>query len=153
MSNLLNRLKNELKEFENNPPSNCSAGLIDDDDFFNWEATIIGPEDSPYAGGVFYLKIEFSQEYPFIPPKVTFITPIYHCNINKQGNICLDILKDNWSPALTSSMILLSISSLLCDPNPDDPLDTAIADLYVNDREQFIENARYYTIKYAGSED
>jgi len=78
----------------------------------------MGPEGSPYAGGVFFLKIQFPQDYPFKPPKVTFRTRIYHCNINSQGAICLDILKDNWSPALTTSKVLLSICSLLTDPNP-----------------------------------
>jgi ubiquitin-conjugating enzyme E2 D/E len=88
----------------------------------------MGPEDSPYSGGVFFLNIYFPTDYPFKPPKITFATRIYHPNINSNGGICLDILKDQWSPALTISkgifliIVLLSISSLLTDPNPDDPL-------------------------------
>lgn len=84
------------------PPANCSAGPSGND-VFEWNATIIGPDKSPYSGGVFNLKIKFPNDYPFKPPKINFTTKVYHCNINDQGGICLDILKDNWSPALTIS--------------------------------------------------
>ncbi|MBV96295.1 Ubiquitin-conjugating enzyme E2 E3, partial [Eschrichtius robustus] len=89
------------------------------DNIYEWRSTILGPPGSVYEGGVFFLDITFSSDYPFKPPKVTFRTRIYHCNINSQGVICLDILKDNWSPALTISKVLLSICSLLTDCNPD----------------------------------
>jgi ubiquitin-conjugating enzyme E2 D/E len=79
------------------------------DDLFHWQATIMGPEESPYTGGVFFLDIHFPADYPFKPPKVSFTTRIYHCNINSNGGICLDILKDQWSPALTISKVLLSV--------------------------------------------
>jgi len=144
----VNRLRNELTELANNPPANCSAGIIDDD-IYNWQATILGPEGSPYHGGIFYLLIQFPTDYPFKPPKVSFITKIYHCNINSVGNICLDILKDQWSPALTISKVLLSICSLMDDQNPDDPLMIDIANTYINDKEQFLQNARTYTYRYA----
>lgn len=94
----------------------------------------MGPSNSPYAGGVFFLDIHFSQDYPFKPPKITFRTKIYHCNISSAGAICLDILKDNWSPALTISKVLLSICSLLTDANPNDPLVANIAQQYLHDR-------------------
>jgi ubiquitin-protein ligase len=90
----------------------------------------MGPEESPYAGGIFFLDITFPVEYPFKSPKVIFRTRIYHCNINSNGSICLDILKDKWSPALTISKVLLSICSLLTDANPDDPLVADIAKQY-----------------------
>ena len=70
---------------------------------FHWQATIMGPGDSPYSGGVFFLAIHFPTDYPFKPPKVNFTTRIYHPNINSNGSICLDILRDQWSPALTIS--------------------------------------------------
>ena len=104
------RSKKELGDLFLNPLPNCSAYLLNDNDLFTWEAKIIGPENSPYHNGVFKLRIEFPQDYPFKPPKIVFLTKIYHCNINSSGGICLDILKDMWSPALTVNKILLSIS-------------------------------------------
>tara|TARA_Y100001980_G_C14493820_1_gene270539 strand:+ start:199 stop:657 length:459 start_codon:yes stop_codon:yes gene_type:complete len=148
----LSRLKKELEDLINNPPCNCSAGLINDDNFYIWQAKILGPVGSVYEGGIFHLNIEFPQDYPFKTPKIKFVTPIYHCNINSNGSICLDILKDQWSPALTINKILLSICSLMDDPNPNDPLVTEIANLYIKDREQFNYNARQYTLKYASGE-
>jgi len=109
----------------------------------------MGPPDSPYEGGVFFLDIQFPQDYPFKPPKVRFTTKIYHCNVNDQGGICLDILKGEWSPALTISKVLLSICSLLTDPNPDDPLVAEIARVYKNDKNKHDATAREWTRKYA----
>jgi len=144
----LKRINKELQDLEKNPPSNVSAGPKSDD-MFRWQATIIGPDKSPYASGTFFLDIEFPADYPFKPPKIKFMTKIYHCNVNEKGGICLDILKDNWSPALTISKVLLSICSLLSDPNPDDPLVPEIAALYKKDRAQHDKTASEWTRKYA----
>lgn len=100
------------------------------DNIYEWRSTILGPPGSVYEGGVFFLDITFSPDYPFKPPKVTFRTRIYHCNINSQGVICLDILKDNWSPALTISKVLLSICSLLTDCNPGERLNPILNWIY-----------------------
>ncbi|KAF5660603.1 ubiquitin-conjugating enzyme E2 [Fusarium circinatum] len=101
--------------------------------------------DSPYSGGVFFLAIHFPTDYPFKPPKVNFTTRIYHPNINSNGSICLDILRDQWSPALTISKVLLSICSMLTDPNPDDPLVPEIAHVYKTDRPRYEATAREWT--------
>ncbi|KAI0398030.1 putative glutaryl-CoA dehydrogenase [Xylariaceae sp. FL0594] len=130
------------------PPSSCSAGPVGED-LFHWQATIMGPTDSPYSGGVFFLAIHFPTDYPFKPPKVNFTTRIYHPNINSNGSICLDILRDQWSPALTISKVLLSICSMLTDPNPDDPLVPEIAHVYKTDRSRYEATAREWTRKYA----
>ena len=143
------RIQNEYKEMAAAPPSNCSAGPIDENNIYEWRATIIGPEDTPYFGGIFNLKITFPTDYPFKSPKVMFTTKIYHCNINSSGSICLDILKDQWSPALTISKVLLSICSMLSDANPKDPLMIDIAELYVKNRALHDENARKMTRLYA----
>ncbi|KAJ8656976.1 ubiquitin-conjugating enzyme E2-16 kDa [Lichtheimia ornata] len=144
----LKRIQKEFKDITRDPPSSCSAGPVDDDTF-HWQATILGPEDSPYQGGVFYLSIHFPTDYPFKPPKVNFTTKIYHPNINSNGSICLDILKDQWSPALTISKVLLSVCSLLTDPNPDDPLVPDLAHIYKTDRARYESTAREWTRKYA----
>ena len=143
------RITRELENMKVDPPSNCSAGPETENDMFKWQATIMGPKDSPYEGGIFYLTILFPPEYPFKPPKCTFDTRIYHPNINSSGGICLDILKNQWSPALTISKVLLSICSLLTDPNPDDPLMVDIARLYKRDKERYKARARLMTLQYA----
>ena len=148
MSRVEKRLKKELEELANNPIENCSAGPIDGD-LKIWQATIFGPEETPYYGGVFYVNIEFTDKYPFKPPIVYFKTPIFHCNINSKGDICLDILSKNWSPVLTVGKLLLSICSLLAQPNPDDPLVPSIADLYKNNKGVHNFKAKEYTALYA----
>ncbi|XP_074475966.1 ubiquitin-conjugating enzyme E2 D1b isoform X3 [Sebastes fasciatus] len=179
----LKRIQKELHDLQRDPPAQCSAGPVGDD-LFHWQATIMGPGDSPYQGGVFFLTIHFPTDYPFKPPKVAFTTKIYHPNINSNGSICLDILRSQWSPALTVSKefkslvsysipspptsqsmltgctgtrnsslpvttILLSICSLLCDPNPDDPLVPDIAHMYKNDKDKYNKLAKDWTQKYA----
>ncbi|KAK3021886.1 hypothetical protein RJ639_047390 [Escallonia herrerae] len=262
------RILKELKDLQKDPPTSCSAGPVAED-MFHWQATIMGPPDSPYAGGVFLVTIHFPPDYPFKPPKipdgengvkvharktrvqscrrtrvqsvtvdanqmliarshgwcsaadvlfplclslaaragmfccfskcfskawslvsnwvpvtyqvelvyintseiystenawlheksfkkqsglssqVAFRTKVFHPNINSNGSICLDILKEQWSPALTISKVLLSICSLLTDPNPDDPLVPEIAHMYKTDRSKYETTARSWTQKYA----
>ncbi|GAH00214.1 unnamed protein product [marine sediment metagenome] len=138
------RIKKELANLKRDPPANCSAGIFDND-ILHWRANIMGPTDTPYAGGIFNLEIYFPGNYPFKPPNIRFLTKIYHPNIDGSGAICLDVLKENWSPALTISKVLISICSLLSDPNPDDPLVPEIADTYKEDREKYNELAKSWT--------
>jgi ubiquitin-conjugating enzyme E2 D/E len=147
------RINRELIDLRSDPPANCSAGPISDSDIFVWEGIIFGPTESPFAGGVFKVNIQFPADYPFRPPRIVFTTKIYHPNINSQGFICLDILKQNWSPALTISKVLLSILSMLTDPNPNDPLMPEIATLYLRSRVEYEVIAREWTQKYATSSD
>ena len=147
----LRRLQREYNDILTDPPANCTAGPVNPDDLTRWEAMIFGPEDSPFQGGVFRLSISFPSEYPFKPPIITFRTRIYHPNINAAGGICLDILKSQWSPALSISKVLLSILSLLTDANPSDPLVPEIANIYRTNRARYDEIAREWTRMYASA--
>jgi len=143
------RILKEWKELQTNPLANCSAGPFLESDIFNWKAVLVGPEGTPYHDGKFELKITFPNTYPFKPPKIQFVTKIFHPNINSGGAICLDILKEQWSPVLTIGKVLLSISSLLSDPNPNDPLVPETAELYRKNREKYNLTAKSWTEKYA----
>ena len=102
-----------------------------------WECTIVGGIASPYEGGLFKVKIEIPADYPFKPPKNKFLTKIYHPNINSQGNHCMDIDKDQWTPALTIQKLCFSLEALLYDANPEDPLVPEIAKIYKENRAQY----------------
>lgn len=149
MSLATKRIERELHDFQRDPPHNCSAGPVDGN-LHHWNATILGPADSPYENGVFQLEIIFPPDYPFQPPQIRFLTRIFHANINDKGAICLDLLKDNWSAALTLSKVLLSICSLLTDANASDPLVPEIAQLYQRNRRQHDQTAREWTLRFAG---
>jgi len=144
----LRRLENEKNKFVKNPTTNCEAHPVDNS-LLSWVATILGPAGTPYEGGIFKLKLNFTTQYPCEPPQVRFITKIFHPNIDSDGGICLDILKDEWSPILNIEKILLSICVLMGTPNPDDPLVKYSADLYKNDIEKYNTEARIWTMEYA----
>ncbi|GAB4818055.1 hypothetical protein N2152v2_005101 [Parachlorella kessleri] len=109
-----------------------------------------GPKDTPYEGGIFYIDIVLEDMYPFVPPKMRFITKVWHPNISSaNGAICLDILKDQWTPALTLKTALLSLQALLSSPAPDDPQDAVVARQYLSDIGQFRHTAKFWTDTYA----
>jgi len=150
MADAQKRIAKELKEVQKDPETKAAPV---GDDLMHWVAAIIGPDGSPFEGGTFFLNIVFTKKYPFKPPRVSFITPIYHPNINDKGGICLDILKNQWSPALTVQKLLLSLSSLLTDPNPDDPLVLSIAKQYKSNKKKFEKTAKEWTKKYATGQE
>merc|ERR1712110_34062 len=97
----------------------CSF-YVGEDDMMEWKSVLTGPAGSPYAGGNFVISISFPPNYPFKPPKIRFLTPIYHCNISGDGALCLDVLKDGWSPALNIGKVMSMILLLLEHPNVSD---------------------------------
>jgi len=131
----------------------CKEGgiemIIDEKDMTKLTCIIYGPHDSDYEGGIFKLKVHFTNKYPFDAPDVSFITKIYHPNVGGTGTICLDILKaSNWSPALSFYKVLLSIQSLLTDANPDSPLNGDAANLYKKDRKEYKKMCQKYIAQY-----
>uniref|UniRef100_A0A182S9A6 E2 ubiquitin-conjugating enzyme n=2 Tax=Neocellia TaxID=44535 RepID=A0A182S9A6_9DIPT len=121
------------------------------DNFTELRGEIAGPPDTPYEGGKFMLEITVPETYPFNPPKVKFMTKIWHPNISSvTGAICLDILKDNWAAAMTLRTVLLSLQALLAAAEPDDPQDAVVATQYKDNHEMFILTAKHWTNVYAG---
>lgn len=145
----ITRLTKELCDLKKEPDESFDAGPIDSKDFSRWRCSLIGPKESPYEGGVFFVSFDFAVDYPFRPPKVRFVTKLFHPNVSQSGHICLDILYDAWSPALTVARVLLSLRSLMTDPNADDPMDPDIAQMYKVNRRRFDETARLWTKRFA----
>ncbi|KAG0371193.1 MAG: ubiquitin-conjugating enzyme/RWD-like protein [Linnemannia gamsii] len=127
-------LKKQLKELTKNPVEGFSAGLVDDDNIFEWEIVIMGPQDTLYEGGFFKAKMTFPDEYPLMPPKLKFLTPMYHPNVYPDGEVCISILhppgedkygyeqaSERWSPVHTVETILISVISMLSSPNDESP--------------------------------
>lgn len=151
MSSAASRLTKELSEVgKDDATSGVKAVPVNPDNPRTLKGTIKGPEGTPYEGGVFQITIVIPKQYPFEPPKMKFHTKIWHPNISSQtGAICLDILKDQWSPALTIKTALLSLQALLCSPEPGDPQDAEVAKMYLNDRDNFNQTAKFWTETYA----
>nr|AEE62191.1 unknown [Dendroctonus ponderosae] len=146
------RILTEMNTMQREPPPGCSAGPVNPCEMDKWVAIITGPPDSPYQGGIFELEILFPPDYPFKPPKITFKTKIFHCNIYEK-HLCLDILKNQWSPALTIDKVLLSIIALLQDPNPKDPLNREAAKLFESSYKDYENKAKEWVRLYASGEN
>ena len=145
----LKRITKELEEIERNPPLEVTARPIDSKNLFHWEGVLTGPQDSLYSKGFFRFVIEFPKDYPMSAPKVEFLTKIFHPNISLKGDVCVDILKNRWSSVFTVSKIMLSIASLLTDPNPESALNGESARLYITDRQEYNRIVRKWVQLYA----
>eukprot|EP01025_Chloroclados_australasicus_P047038 TRINITY_DN5217_c0_g1_i3.p4 TRINITY_DN5217_c0_g1~~TRINITY_DN5217_c0_g1_i3.p4 ORF type:complete len:192 (-),score=34.61 TRINITY_DN5217_c0_g1_i3:439-1014(-) len=145
----LGRIPKEIKDIEMDPNCGVSVQVINNN-IRTLEGCLQGPKDTPYEGGIFFVTINLDEEYPFAPPKMKFTTKVWHPNISSQsGAICLDILKDQWSPALTIKTALMSLQALLSTPQPDDPLDAVVAKQFMKEHETFLKTAKYWTEAFA----
>lgn len=145
-----NRIMYDLKNLANHDIHDIIKNVEINDDMYKEHYVLLkGPKDTPYEKGIFKLSISLPTDYPYKPPKLYFITKIYHPNISGDGSICIDILKDQWSSALRLNTVILSISDLLANPNPNDPLVPDIANEYNLKREYFNKKVIEYIEKYA----
>jgi len=142
------RIIKETERLVTDSPPGISA-TPHEDNLRYFDVEISGPGGSPFEAGIFKLELFLPEPYPMEPPKVRCLTKIYHPNIDKIGRICLDILKDKWSPALQIRTVLLSIQALLSAPNPDDPLANDVAEHWKRDEQDALRVAREWTRKYA----
>ncbi|KAH9770141.1 ubiquitin-conjugating enzyme E2 27 [Citrus sinensis] len=144
------RVQKELQECSKDIEASGIKVTPVSDNLVHLTGIIPGPVGTPYEGGTFRLDITLPDGYPFEPPKMHFVTKVWHPNISSQsGAICLDILKDQWSPALTLKTALLSVQALLSAPAPDDPQDAVVAQQYLKDHQTFLSTARYWTESFA----
>lgn len=140
----LRRLMNEIKQIEEYAEQDAPMFKLarTNDDMFHWEALIRGPGDSLYEGYGFKLDIKLPDDYPTSAISLKFVTPIKHVNVNGKGDICMDILKNNWSSALNMRTVLISLISLLGQPNPEDPLNSELAELYRKDQKKYAKEIK-----------
>ena len=152
MDPLHNRIKKEYQDIIKEKNSNVQVKLVSND-YRHWKGRIKGPIDTCYQGGIFDVDIIIPDDYPFKPPKMKFDTKIWHPNISSvTGAICLDILKNEWTPALTIRTALISLQALMCEPVPNDPQDAVVAKQYMSDIKLFNETAKHWVEEYANPE-
>ena len=152
MDPIHNRIKKKYQDLQKEKNSNVKVKLVDND-IRHWKGRIKGPIDTCYQGGIFDVDIVIPNEYPFKPPKMKFDTKIWHPNISSvTGAICLDILKNEWTPALTIRTALISLQALMCEPVPNDPQDAVVAKQYMSDIKLFNETAKHWVEEYANPE-
>jgi ubiquitin-conjugating enzyme E2 D/E len=147
-SGSIKRIWKEYRDIIDNPVEYW-APYVTTDNCYIWKVIMQGPVGTPYEKGHWIVSYSFPQDYPFKPPQVRFLIPIYHCNINNDGKLCLDILKDTWSPALTATKVFMSITELLRNPNPMDALDSVKANVYSDNRDTYNRLAAEHTQRMA----
>ncbi|KAI8903772.1 ubiquitin-conjugating enzyme/RWD-like protein [Gorgonomyces haynaldii] len=142
------RIQKDLQTVVQQPIDNVTM-TPSESDILHWDGVLTGPSNSPYESAKFKFTITFPTDYPFKPPNIKFVTRIYHPNIDESGAICLGLLKsDAWKPSTSILTVLSSLVSLLAEPNPADPLETRIAEIYQSDRKQFDRTVKEWIKRY-----
>jgi ubiquitin-conjugating enzyme E2 D/E len=149
----LKRVMREYTEFTRVAATDSHApcqAFISASDVHTWKVIMRGPTGTLYERGHFLLSVQFPErQFPFSPPRVRFVTPVYHCNVSNDGKICLDVLKDAWSPALNITTVFKLIANMLEHPNYDDALDAFKADLFKTNHSRYVAEATAHTITHA----
>ncbi|XP_029640269.1 ubiquitin-conjugating enzyme E2 G2 [Octopus bimaculoides] len=159
----LRRLMAEYRQLTLNPPEGIIAGPVSEENFFEWEALIMGPEGTCFEGGVFLTRLMFPPDYPLSPPKMKFNSEIFHPNIYVDGRVCISILHapgddpmgyetsaERWSPVQSVEKILLSVVSMLAEPNDESAANVDAAKTWREDRQRFNSIARKTVAKSLG---
>jgi ubiquitin-conjugating enzyme E2 A len=136
------RLQSDLRAIKTEPPDGCRASPHSEDNLFVWSATIFGPDETAWEGGVFSLRMTFGEQYPEKPPRVRFTSEVFHPNVYSDGTLCMDIIQDQWSPIHNVCTLLTSIQSLLTDPNPSSPANQEAAQLFTEDKSSYNRKVR-----------
>eukprot|EP00919_Chromeraceae_sp_WS-2016_P044162 GHVR01105245.1.p1 GENE.GHVR01105245.1~~GHVR01105245.1.p1 ORF type:complete len:168 (+),score=23.31 GHVR01105245.1:42-506(+) len=136
------RLTSDMKSLQTEVPGGISASPVSDSDLHTWQASIVGPEETPWEGGIFSLTIVCPNTYPDKPPTVRFNTEMFHPNVFSDGTLCLDIIQDQWKPVYTIGTILTSIQSLLTDPFTGSPANAQASKLFDTDRREYNKRVR-----------
>ena len=155
--NALKQLNKELKELQDDPiiTLGVTVGpkiINNKKDPFHWQITMLGPQDTPYANGLFFLSADFPKDYPKRGPEVKFINKMYHLNVNNNGHVCINTLSE-WKEGTTMSEVLSLIFALFYKQNPESAYLSERANLFKYNREEFDKNAREWTQKYAPLRD
>mmetsp|Transcript_7641 Transcript_7641/g.17430 ORF Transcript_7641/g.17430 Transcript_7641/m.17430 type:complete len:214 (-) Transcript_7641:131-772(-) len=141
---ILNRLIKEVQEYTKNPVSDIRL-QVNEENVTDIRAELIGPEETPYHGGFFEIKLLFGPDFPAVPPKGFFLTPIFHPNVSKTGEICVNTLKKDWKSDCKLSHILMVIRCLLIEPNPESALNEEAGRMFMEDYESYAQRARLIT--------
>ncbi|KAH9822469.1 ubiquitin-conjugating enzyme/RWD-like protein [Melampsora americana] len=161
----LKRLMTEYRQLNNKSSKQSTseeevmfvAGPVSESDFFIWEALIAGPEDTPFEGGIFTAILTFPRDYPLSPPKMTFKPPLLHPNVYTNGEVCISILhppgddpnqyesaSERWSPVQSVEKILLSVISMLAEPNIESGANIECCKLFREDKKQYENSVRQF---------
>lgn len=143
-------------ELAKNPIDLVSVGLVDESNVYEWELLLLGPDGTLYEGGFFQARLSFPSDFPNMPPTMTFVSEMWHPNVHEDGKVCISILHppgedehnaqesadERWRPILGVEQILISVISMLSDPNDESPANVDAAVMWRNNKDAFKKKVR-----------